>query len=48
MTPYETLTYEVEVLQDLEYDENHHVPELCDAQALKRICRVTSAEGWTG
>ena len=35
MTPYETLTYEVEVLQNLEYDENHHVPELLYAQALK-------------
>ena len=35
VTPYETLTYEVEVLQNLEYDENHHVPELLCAQALK-------------
>lgn len=35
VTPYETLTYEVEVLQNLEYDENHHVPELLYAQALK-------------
>ena len=34
VTPYETLTYEVEVLQNLEYDENHHVPELLYAQAL--------------
>lgn len=24
-TPYETLSYEVEVLQNQEYDENHHV-----------------------
>lgn len=35
VTPYETLTYEVEVLQNQEYDENHHVPELLIAQILK-------------
>lgn len=35
ITPYETLTYEVEVLQNLTYDENHHVPELLFAQTLK-------------
>ena len=34
-TPYETLSYEVEVLQNQEYDENHHVPELLIAQILK-------------
>ncbi|MGN1266321.1 MAG: DUF5717 family protein [Dorea sp.] len=35
VTPYETLTYEIEVLQNQEYDENHHVPELLCAQILK-------------
>lgn len=35
ITPYETLTYEVEVLQNLTYDENHHVTELLFAQTLK-------------
>lgn len=35
VTPYETLTYEIEVLQSIDYDEDHHVPELLFAQALK-------------
>ena len=35
VTPYETLEYEIEVLQNQEYDENHHVPELLCAQILK-------------
>ncbi len=35
VTPYETLTYGVEVLQNQDYDENHHVPELLTAQVLK-------------
>lgn len=35
VTPYETLTYEIEVLQNLEYDEDHHMPELLCAQILK-------------
>ncbi|MEY8429198.1 DUF5717 family protein [Lachnospiraceae bacterium 48-42] len=35
ITPYETLVYEVEVLQNQEYDENHHVPELLTAQVVK-------------
>jgi len=35
VTPYETLTYEVEVLQNQEYNENHRVPELLAAQILK-------------
>lgn len=35
VTPYETLTYGVEVLQNQDYDENHHVPELLSAQVLK-------------
>ncbi len=34
-TPYETLTYEVEVLQNQVYHENHHIPELMTAQVLK-------------
>ncbi len=35
VTPYETLSYEVEVLQSIDYDENHHMPELLCAQILK-------------
>ncbi len=35
VTPYETLVYEVEVLQNVQYDENHHMPELLCAQILK-------------
>lgn len=35
VTPYETLTYEIEVLQSIDYDENHHVPELLFARSLK-------------
>ena len=35
ITPYETLKYEVEVLQNIRYEEEHHVPELLFAQALK-------------
>lgn len=35
VTPYETLSYEVEVPQNLRYDEEHHVPEFLFAQALK-------------
>lgn len=35
VTPYETLCYEVEVLQSQNYDENHHVPELLMAQIIK-------------
>ncbi len=40
VTPYETLTYEVEVLQNQEYDEDHRMPELLMAQIVKRICRL--------
>ena len=35
VTPYEILIYEVEVLQNQEYNENHHVPELLTAQIVK-------------
>ncbi|MDR1801280.1 MAG: DUF5717 family protein [Lachnospiraceae bacterium] len=35
VTPYETLTYEVEVLQNNNNTENHHVPELILGQVLK-------------
>lgn len=35
VTPYETLTYEVEVFQNQEYNENHHMPELLMAQVIK-------------
>ena len=35
VTPYETLTYEIEVLQNQEYDEDHRIPELLSAQILK-------------
>lgn len=35
VTPYETLTYEVEILQNQEYDEKHRVPELLMAQIIK-------------
>lgn len=35
VTPYETLTYEVEVLQNQEYDEDHRMPELLLAQIIK-------------
>lgn len=42
VTPYETLTYEVEVLQSLEYDENHHLPELISAQIQKEYISVVA------
>ncbi|MGF0033010.1 DUF5717 family protein [Bariatricus sp. SGI.154] len=42
VTPYETLTYEIEVLQNQEYDENHHVPELLIAQILKEYIGYTA------
>ena len=35
VTPYEILSYEVEVLQNQEYDDEHHVPELMFAQIVK-------------
>ena len=35
VTPYETLVYEVEVMENQEYHEDHHVPELLMAQILK-------------
>ena len=35
ITPYEALSYEIEVLQNQEYDEEHYVPELLYAQSLK-------------
>ncbi|WP_288175266.1 DUF5717 family protein [Sporofaciens musculi] len=35
ITPYETLTYEIEVLQNQDYNENHRKPELLLAQILK-------------
>ncbi|MEZ3488045.1 MAG: hypothetical protein K1W22_16055 [Lachnospiraceae bacterium] len=35
ITPYESLTYEIEVLQNQEYDENHRMPEFLLAQILK-------------
>jgi hypothetical protein len=35
VTPYETLKYEIEVLQNQAYDENHRMPELLLAQILK-------------
>ncbi len=34
-TPYETLSYDVEVLQNHDFDENHQAPELLRAQILK-------------
>ncbi|MGN1164983.1 MAG: DUF5717 family protein [Lachnospiraceae bacterium] len=50
VTPYETLTYEIEVLQNLEYDENHHMPELVCAQILKEyvsyIAGRTELKNW--
>ena len=50
VTPYETLTYEIEVLQNLEYDENHHFPELLCAQILKEyvsyIAGRTELKNW--
>ena len=35
ITPYETLVYEVEVLQNQVFDENHRIPELLLAQVIK-------------
>lgn len=35
VTPYETLSYEIEVLQNQIYDDNHHMPELLMAQVVK-------------
>ena len=35
ITPYETLIYEIEVLQNQDYDEDHHMKELLEAQILK-------------
>ena len=35
ITPYETLVYEIEILQNQEYDENHRVSELLIAQIIK-------------
>lgn len=35
VTPYETLVYDVEVLQNQSYDEDHHMEELLRAQILK-------------
>ena len=35
VTPYETLIYEIEILQNQEYDENHRVSELLIAQIIK-------------
>ena len=35
ITPYETLIYEVEVLQNQDYDEDHRMKELLEAQILK-------------
>ena len=35
ITPYETLVYDVEVLQNQAYDEEHHMEELLRAQILK-------------
>lgn len=35
ITPYETLTYEIEVLQNQDYNENHRKPEILLAQILK-------------
>ena len=42
ITPYETLTYDVEVLQNQEYHENHHMPELLTAQILKEYIGYTA------
>lgn len=42
VTPYETLVYEVEVMESQEYDENHHVPELLAAQILKEYIGYTA------
>lgn len=35
VTPYETLTYEIEVLQNQSYDEEHRMKELLEAQIIK-------------
>lgn len=45
VTPYETLTYEIEVLQNLEYEENHHTPELMCGQIIKEY--ISYAAGRT-
>ena len=42
ITPYETLTYEVEVLQNHEYSENHRMPELLIAQIMKEYIGYTA------
>lgn len=52
VTPYEILTYEIEVLQNQEYDENHHIPELLCAQILKEYVGHKAGrielEDWVG
>ncbi len=35
ITPYEELTYDIEVLQNQSYDENHRMPQLLLAQIIK-------------
>lgn len=42
VTPYETLVYEVEVMENQEYHEDHHVPELLMAQILKEYVGYTA------
>lgn len=42
ITPYETLAYDVEVLQNQEYHEGHHMPELLFAQILKEYIGYTA------
>ncbi|HIW20505.1 MAG TPA: hypothetical protein H9887_00560 [Candidatus Dorea intestinavium] len=45
VTPYETLTYEVEVIQNGKYNEDHRMAELYMAQILKGYIRFSSGKG---
>lgn len=42
ITPYETLNYEVEVLQNINYHENHRMEELYMAQVIKSYIRFVA------
>ncbi|MFV0364245.1 MAG: DUF5717 family protein [Suipraeoptans sp.] len=43
-TPYETLSYEVEVMQNLDYNEDNRMAELYMAQILKGYIRVVAGK----
>lgn len=44
VTPYETVSYEIEVIQNLDYDDDHRMPQLYMGQILKSYVRYIAGK----